>query len=284
MANTIDWGKASVNNTNGYGKGAINNTIRWGKIYESSASGETNIGTATTPSYSNTKSVRFDGIDEFCETASTYSALDGATKASFSMWLNPTSSSLTLRHVFQIGDGSGSGVNGVCQLFLFQGSRLDFSVNSGSTFLRANINSLTYGSWNHLLISIDFDTGIYKFYVNGVDETTSKNLSPLSSLPTATEGLMIGHWFTNRYHEFLGAIDEFAIWSGTALTSSDATAIYNNGQPNNLNDSNIVATAPTTYYRMGDGDTFPTLQDTNGSADLTMNFMSDGNIISNVPT
>jgi len=237
-----------------------------------------------TPSFENTKSTRFDGIDEFCETSTTYSELDGQTKASFSMWLNPTSHSTTLRHVFQIGDGSSSGINGVCQLFLFQGNRIDFSLNSSSTFLRANINSLTYGSWNHLLISIDLDTEICKFYVNGVDETTSNNLSSRTSFTNASEGLMIGHWFTNRYHEFLGAIDEFAIWSGTALTSGDATAIYNNGQPNNLNDSNIVATAPTTWYRMGDGDTFPTLQDTNGSADLTMNFMTSGNIVSDVPT
>ena len=67
MANTIDWGEASVNNTNGYGKGRINNTIRWGKIYDSSASGDTNIGTATTPSFSNTKSIALDGVDDFVE-------------------------------------------------------------------------------------------------------------------------------------------------------------------------------------------------------------------------
>ena len=283
MANTIDWGKASVNNTNGYGKGAIDNTIRWGKIYESSASGDTNIGTATTPSYSNTKSVRFDGVDDFCVTASTYSALDGATKASFSMWLNPTSHSTTLRTVFQIGDGSSSGVNGVCQLFLFQGNRIDFSVDSGGFFGRADISSITYGSWNHLLISIDFDRAPeFQCYVNGVDVTLGDNMGSKSALTSATEGLFIGEFATGQYTPFLGAIDEFAIWSGTALTSSDATAIYNSGAPNDLNNNGL--TAPTTYYRMGDGDTFPTLQDTNGSFDLTMTNMTSGNIVTDVPT
>ena len=261
----------------------MSNTIRWGKIHGLSYSPETNLtGTAAAPSFSNTKSVRFDGIDDFCVTASTYSALDGVTKASFSMWINPTSSSTTLRTVFQIGDGSSSDVNGVCQLFLFQGSRLDFSVDSGSTFLRANINSLTYGSWNHLLISIDLDANTFKFYVNGVDETTFQNLGNTHSFPTATEGLYIGEFATGHYTPFLGAIDEFAIWSGTALTSSDVTAIYNSGAPNDLNNNGL--TAPTTYFRMGDGDTFPTLQDTNGSADLTMTNMTSGNIVTDVPT
>jgi len=235
--------------------------------------------------FENTKSTSFDGIDEFCETSSVYSELDGQTKASFSMWLNPTSSSNTLRTVFQIGNGSSSGVVGVCQLFLFENNRIDFSVDSGSFFGRANISAITYGSWNHLLISVDFDRNPeFQCYVNGVDVTTSDNMHNRVSFSTATEGLFIGEFATGHYTPFLGAIDEFAIWSGTALTSSDATAIYNNGQPNDLNDNSIVATAPTTWYRMGDGDTFPTLQDNTGSADLTMNFMTSGNIVTDVPT
>ena len=235
--------------------------------------------------FSNTLSTRFDGIDDFCQTASTYSELDGQTKASFSMWLNPTSSSTLRRTVFQIGDGSASGFKGVAQLVLMEGIRIDFGILSQSFFGRGDISSINYGSWNHLLITVDLDTNPeFKCYVNGVDVTTGDNMANRHSFTTATQGLMIGEWFTGLYDPFLGAIDEFAIWSGTALTSSDATAIYNNGQPNNLNDSNIVATAPTTWYRMGDGDVFPILKDTNGSADLTMTNMTSGNIVNDVPT
>ena len=39
MANTIDWGKATQNNTNGFGK--YQNTIDAGSIYAHSYSGET---------------------------------------------------------------------------------------------------------------------------------------------------------------------------------------------------------------------------------------------------
>ena len=236
-----------------------------------------------TPSFENTKSVRFDGVDDFCVTASTYSELDSQTKASFSMWLNPTSDSTIRRTVFQIGDGNTSGYKGVCQLVLFEGIRIEFSLQTQSYFGRANISSINYGSWNHILIVVDLDTNPeFACYVNGVNEAYSDNMGSRHSFINASQGLMVGEWHTGTYDPFLGAIDEFAIWSGTALTSSDATAIYNSGVPNDLNNNGL--TAPTTWYRMGDGDTFPTLQDTNGSFDLTMTNMTSGNIITDVPT
>jgi len=235
-------------------------------------------------SFSNTKSLSFDGSNDFVQSDATYSKLDGQTKASFSVWLKPTSSSGRLRTVFQIGDGSGSGINGVCQLFLFENVRIDFSVDFGSYYGRADISGITYGSWNHLLITVDFDaTPEFKCYVNGVDATTSDNLGVLSVFPNATQGLMIGEWHTGHYAPFLGGIDEFAIWSGVALTSTDATSLYNSG-PNNLNDSNVVATAPTTWYRMGDGDTFPTITDNgSGGSNATMQNMDSADIVEDTP-
>ena len=51
MANTIDWGKATQNNTNGFGK--YQNTINAGIIYADSYSGETTlVGTSAAFSYS----------------------------------------------------------------------------------------------------------------------------------------------------------------------------------------------------------------------------------------
>jgi hypothetical protein len=49
MANDIDWGQGAANNSIGWGQGKTNNTIGWGEIYDSSASGETNIIGAETP-------------------------------------------------------------------------------------------------------------------------------------------------------------------------------------------------------------------------------------------
>jgi len=264
----------------------MSNTINWGKIHELSYSPETNLtGTATTPSFSNTLSTRFDGIDDYCETASTYSALDGVTKATWSVWVNPTNTS-GIRVVYH-NPRNTTIQKSQFMLWLVSTNRIDFSIRE-SAYIRGDISSITFGSWNHIMCCIDTTLSnvlMGKIFVNGADVTTSQNVSSLPSgiIPNAADSLYIGKEAQGYGSPFSGAIDELAIWSGVDLRS-DVSTIYNSGVPNNLNDSSIVATAPTTYFRMGDGDTFPTLQDTNGSADLTMTNMTSGNIITDVPT
>ena len=76
-----------------------------------------------------------------------------------------------------------------------------------------------------------------------------------------------------------GAIDEVAIFS-TELSASDVTSIYNSGVPNDLS-----SLSPISWWRMGDGDTFPTLTDNgSGGNNGTMTNMTSGNIITDVPT
>ena len=235
--------------------------------------------------FSNTRSLSFDGSNDFVQSDATYSKLDGQSKASFSMWLKPITGGTTLRTVFMVGTGS-TGLNSQVALFLYEGVRINLNINSATFFGRADISGITYGSWNHLLITVDFDAAPeFKCFVNGVDATTSDNMSTLTSFPTATESLYLGEFSTGQYTPFLGGIDEFAIWSGVALTSTDVTSIYNSGVPNNLNDSNVVATAPTTWYRMGDGDTFPTITDNgSGGNDATMTNMDSADIVEDVPS
>lgn len=248
MANTIGYGQGAVNNTNGWGKSATNNTIDFGQVCADSYSPETNlVGGA---SFSNTYSTDYDGIDAYISTNATYSELDGQTKATFSCWIKPTTNTSN-RNIFHIGKGATSGLNGVCQLWIKKGSRIDFSIDTGSYFGRANISAINYDNWNHILIAIDLDsTDEFKCFVNGVDATTIDNLGSRTSFSTATESLLIGEMGTGQYHPFLGNIDEFAIWSGIDLRNDVAT-IYNSGVPNNLKDNGL--TAPTTYYRFEEG-------------------------------
>ena len=80
-------------------------------------------------------------------------------------------------------------------------------------------------------------------------------------------------------HVFNGEIDEVSIYS-RGLTQSEVTSIYNGGVPNDVSSiSNIEA-----WWRMGDGDTFPTLTDNIGSNNGTMTNMTSGNIVTDVPT
>ena len=91
--NTIEWGQGAVNNTNNWGKAETNNTIDFGAIYDDSPSGDTNLtGTGTTP-FTNTKSIAFDGVDDYADFGNP-SSLDMTGALSISFWLKaPTSQS-----------------------------------------------------------------------------------------------------------------------------------------------------------------------------------------------
>ena len=73
-------------------------------------------------------------------------------------------------------------------------------------------------------------------------------------------------------------VDELAIWASDE--SANASAIYNSGTPFDLN---TLTSAPDHWWRMGDGDAFPTLTDSNGSLDATMVNMTSADIVSDVP-
>ena len=80
------------------------------------------------------------------------------------------------------------------------------------------------------------------------------------------------------YNPTLGNIDDFALFT-TALSQSDITSIYNNGVPND-----ISSLSPYTYWKMGDGDYFPTLTDSgSGSNDGTATNMSGADIEFDTP-
>tara|TARA_R100000655_G_scaffold78384_1_gene117794 strand:+ start:157 stop:930 length:774 start_codon:yes stop_codon:yes gene_type:complete len=227
-----------------------------------------NVGGGGTP-FTNLYSAEFDGVDDYIETNAIYSALDGLTKASFSVWVKPISGGSTLRMVFHIGKGSTLQTS-QCQLFLYEGNRIDFSVDSTSYFGRGNISAITYGSWNHILITVDFaGSTSFKMYVNGADVTTGQNMSSRSAFPTATDELYIGESKTGYLNPFKGDIDEFAIFPNTVLSASDATALYNGGTPTDLS---TFSTPPSNWWRMGDnnGGTGTALSDAIGSASATL--------------
>ena len=62
------------------------------------------------------------------------------------------------------------------------------------------------------------------------------------------------------------------------LTSGERTTLYNSGCPANPSTTNLEA-----YWRMGDGDTFPTITDNQGSNNGTMTNMEAGDITTETP-
>ena len=247
MANTIGFGQAAVNNTNGFGKAPTNNTIDFGEICADSWSPETNLTGAGGIPFSNTKSIGLDGIDGYMDSGTTYSELDGQTKATFSLWVKPQLNQNGI--LFHIPRNT-SLAQGQVLCTIDNSYRVRWSMDTTTYFGNSKINVITLNTWNHILICIDLTQSASqdknRVFINGVNQTAVSNLGTRTAFSTSTGSLLIGEETLGYLTPFLGNMDEVAIWSGTDLRDDVAT-IYNSGVPNNLNDNGL--TAPTTWYR-----------------------------------
>ena len=124
--------------------------------------------------------------------------------------------------------------------------------------------------------------GGMNIYINSILDNDATPSGGTVTTITSTHSLKIGKYTGGQFYE--GNIDEVAIFN-TELSSSDVTAIYNSGVPNNLND---LSTPPVSWYRNGDPNgqaSYPTITD-DGSAsnDGTMTNMIAGDIVEDTPS
>ena len=228
-------------------------------------------GGGVTP-FTNTYSMSFDGVDEYLTGASTFSELDGQNKATFSMWVKPTSFSVG-RILFSITKNT---TVGNCQVMMFvdTSARLRGFVSTTGTYIYSNASVLTLNTWHHILFCIDLSQSPVanrgRIFVDGIDQTGSGfSQLNLTTLPTSNSEIYIGEDKNGYQNPFLNNIDEFAMWVGTDQRAN-VSDIYNGGVPFDLS---TLATAPSHWWRMGDNDTWSgsqwTLTDNIGSYDLT---------------
>lgn len=240
MAVTNGWGQASVNNTIDYGDGAIDNTINWGKVYASSASGDTNIGTSVTPSFSNVNSFDFDGTDE---TFIVNSASNYAFTGDFTIMAWVKIDSIGNNYYIIDTSSSASFGNGYSFRVRTDGKIRFWSYRAASTGLNGT-TVLSAGTWYH--IACVHNATHNTIYVNGVQDATLNHGGGHQTSDTSR--LRIGSsQLLNGYTD--GHIDEAAFF-GSDL-SSDINTIYNSGAPTDLS-----TYSPVGWFRMGDNATF----------------------------
>lgn len=253
----------------------------------------------STPPFANTRSTRFQHYDFLRGTASSAHPMERTGSSG-----DPWSVGLWVK--------LGTAVSGT-QDFMFYGTARDLS-NQPYVRVRATGNpsqvqvhwgsnnnyvqvstptgALTFGTWHHVLVTYDGGTtgassgsintyyGRFAVYVDGVLQTltgTHGNYGDTRAL-SGTDFIM-GFYGSGRGMRGGTAVDEVAIWS-TDETANAAT-IYNSGTPFDLT---TLASSPTHYYHMGDGDTFPTISDNAGSNNFTMNNMTSSDFINDVPS
>jgi|11BtaG_2_1085332.scaffolds.fasta_scaffold04602_3 hypothetical protein len=252
MANTIGFGQAAINNTIDYGQGATDNTINWGKSQTLSPGGETNItGTPSTPSFTNTKSILLDGVDDYV-LINNNANIDFTSAFSYSVWFKTTDTTNTMAL-------TSNSTKFLVQLYS-PTTRIRCQIFDGSASVKnVDINASGYndGNWHHIAFTTDAltTTNGIKVYYDGV--LTSQGTLSNSGIRSSAFDWQLGkHTSTWLYN---GLIDEVSLFN-SELSASDITAIYNSGVPTSLSSySSLVS-----WWRCGDGDTAPTLTD-NGS-------------------
>lgn len=264
---------------------------------------ETVVLTVSSPAFSDTYSVNFNLSDYLTATASTsnpfYRASNGAGSGdawSVSFWFKGGSSNNQNQTIVGFG---GNDPDNEGQVWIrYNGETtndrlvLQYGSNNNRLILQTPNGSITPGTWEHWLVTYDGGTtgsasgdissyyGRFAIYKNGVAQTTTNshnNYGWSSSVP-ADLFYIARRPGTGNYLRSNARVDELAIWASDE--SSNAAAIYNSGSTHDLS---ALGSPPDHWYRMGDGDTFPTLQDSIGSLDLTMTNMTSADIVSDVP-
>lgn len=223
---------------------------------------------AEAASFSNTYSVDFDGVDDLIQTTGISGVSD---PASVSLWLYP----LTNGNYKGFFSSENAWSTSVANNFLIQNhqGKLRYLARDASSAydLFLSTGSMSLNNWHHVAVTLSGTT--LKMYINGSLDSTH-TISNGGTWGDLANGCHFGWGFSYNNTR----IDEAAIFSAE-LSASDVTNIYNSGTPTDLSaESNLVA-----YYRMGDGDTYPTIEDNAGSADGTMTNMVSGDIVESTP-
>lgn len=263
---------------------------------------ETLVLTVSNPPYNNTRSVLFENNDYFSALATTSNPLyrpangSGSSDAwTISMWVKGGTNNNSKQTLLSFG-GSNGGNDGRVTVWWDNSPgngniRLRYGSDDQNVEVETPTASLQQSTWRHLVITYDGGTtgsvpaSILDYYsrfgmwIDGVLQTLSgKEDDDGFSDEMPVELFFIGEDASGGNSLRDVFVDEIAIWPSDE--TGNVADIYNSGATHDLE---IMPSPPMHYWRMGDGDTYPTIQDNIGSLDFTMINMTAFNIINDIP-
>ena len=211
------------------------------------------LPTSSTPSFSNVNSFSFDGVDDYFLVPDTSGLSFGNSTSdspfSISTWVKMTDATR-----FRVV-GKLNGSNAEYAFFTSASDQLYivlYDNNTSNRISRYTSSTLTSyeGTWIHLAATYNGsgNSSGLKIYLNNtrIDNTTS-NVGAYTAMHNTSAPFEIGKYLTSSAY---GLIDEMAIFT-TELSSSDVSAIYNNGEPQSLD-----TYSPFVWFRMGENATW----------------------------
>lgn len=260
---------------------------------------ETIVLTVSAPPFSNTKSVQFNSSDYLGANAS---LLDGVLGRSgngsgssdawtISFWIKPTNSS-SGRVIFYYGSNDTTN-GGYVELRLTSTNKIRLQYGSNNNYIKILApNGVSVNTWQHVAVTYNGGTtgassgdinnyySRFEIYIDGVNQTTNNSHSNYGwSGAISGQNLRVGKLVSGNTLNG-EKIDELAIFDSDQ--SANISNIYNSGAPFDLS---TLTTEPKHWWRMGDGDTYPYLQDsgTEGNCVFQMYNMTSSDIVSDTP-
>ena len=268
---------------------------------------ETLVLTVSTPPFANTKSVRFNQNDWLGANAALLDSVLGRTGNgggsgdawSIGFYFKASGSSNQDQTIFYFG--SNDVANGNHIRIKWNGANnareqiiLQYGSSNNNLTIKTPVGSVVgSGGWDHFLITYDGGTtgassgnindyySRFKIFKNGIQLTTinsNSNYGITSAL--SGQNLRIGRYNNSGYMRSSCKVDELAVWDSDQ--SGNVSSIYNSGTPFDLL---TLASPPKHWWRMGDGDTYPFLQDSGAEANciFVMYNMTAADIVSDTP-
>ncbi len=236
-------------------------------------------------SWSNTTSTRFFGTDDVVRFGNNLNVNLSNTEWTISAWVRPTDVSAQGYILAKAAPFAGTpdfnwivGVTTASHAFAYWGDVGKTTEGAGA--------ALAVGSFHHVVSTVRNITGTFtaSLWVDGVQQGSDVT-TPGTNSSTVVAGFGGGYVADSPdvLYPYIGYIDEVTIWDA-GMTSAHVTTLYNSGVPANPT-SHTLAANLTHYYRMGDGDTFPTITDRAGAVNGTCTNMAGAgtNFTSTVP-
>lgn len=227
---------------------------------------------------SNTKSIKFNdpATDQTIQIPYNAAQDIGTSDYTLSMWIKVPSSATTTQTVYWQRNGDNdSGLSAIWNNIAGGRINFGFTKNPGSPVINYTMGVPNNGEWYHIAVTNDRDVGM-KGFVNGVYhdfELTSTVEYSGFNLTNASEPILFGN-NSSGSAPYRGFLDEVILMK-RALTEAQMTSLYNCGE---AIDPTQAFGDVVLWYRMGDGDTFPTITDQTGNEDGTMTNMAASDI------
>jgi hypothetical protein len=221
-----------------------------------------------------TYAVSYDGVDDYSQNTSIPYATLGSNY-SFAFWIKPSSDSPDVRYISCRLGGTSAYFEVVRQGTTGGKMKIYFKGTTGTGVIYTSNDTFPDNEWHHCMIT--WNGTLLKIYSDGV----------LDKFSTAFSGVLMGGRL--RCGGYAGGginsvciLDELAFWD-TELSETQVSEVYAEGIIQDLSALPLTSASLVHWWRMGDGDTFPTLQDSVGALDMTMYNMTASDIVTDTP-